>query len=226
MEPIIILRDINKTYNNGKEPFYALSSIHLKVVRGEFISLMGRSGSGKSTLLNIIGGIDQADRGEYQYYSENIHEFSSRNLTKFRRQLGFVFQSFHLLPHMTVKQNVEVPLGYAGVPSKIRKETVAMLLERVGLADKGNSYPKQLSGGQMQRAAIARALAPSPKLLLADEPTGNLDNDNGMMIMNLLVDINKEGTTIILVTHDEKISDFASRKIIMSDGRIISEEIT
>ena len=223
MEAMITIRNICKTYRSGKESFNALSSIHLQVLEGEFIAIMGRSGSGKSTLLNIIAGIDQADQGEYNYCTENIHAFTSSKLTKFRRQLGFVFQSFHLIPHLTVKQNVELPLGYAGVASKLRKEISTTMLERVGLADKSHAFPKELSGGQMQRVAIARALAPSPKLLLADEPTGNLDNDNGMMIMNLLVDINKVGTTIILVTHDEKIADFASRRIIMSDGAIIAE---
>jgi putative ABC transport system ATP-binding protein len=224
VEPIVVLRDISKTYTNGKEILHALSDVQLTVMQGEFISIMGRSGSGKSTLLNIVGGIDRPDQGEYRFLSENIHAFSPRKLTKFRRQLGFIFQSFHLLRHLTVKQNIELPLGYAGVPVAKRKQTVAILLDKVGLTDKGGSYPHELSGGQMQRVAIARALAPSPKLLLADEPTGNLDSDNGLNIMKLLVEINKEGTAVMLVTHDDNISNFASRKIVMADGIIISQE--
>jgi putative ABC transport system ATP-binding protein len=222
MGAMITLRDVYKTYSAGDGIFNALFAIDLLVSQGEFLSIMGRSGSGKSTLLNIIGGIDTLDNGEYIYLDKEVHTYTSRQLTKFRRQLGFVFQSFHLLPQSTVFQNIELPLGYAGIRSDVRIKTVESLLEKVGLGNKRNSYPSELSGGQMQRVAIARALAVSPKLLLADEPTGNLDSENSKIVMELLADIHKEGTTIILVTHDDKISDFASRKIVMADGKIIS----
>jgi putative ABC transport system ATP-binding protein len=214
------LSQISKSYTTGSNTFHALSDVSLSVAEGEYLSIMGRSGSGKSTLLNIIGGVERPSSGEYYYLGNKLSRYSNREMTHFRRQIGFVFQAFHLIPQLTVYQNIELPLGYSGVNTKQRKNIVRSLLEKIELSDKETAYPKQLSGGQMQRIAIARAIAVAPRLLLADEPTGNLDTESSSIIMNLLSDLHHEGTTIILVTHDHEISRHASRNLFMSDGMI------
>jgi putative ABC transport system ATP-binding protein len=185
---------------------------------------MGRSGCGKTTLLNIIGCMDDFDSGEYMFKDINIKELNSKQLALIRnKRIGFVFQAFNLINEMTVFENVEVPLGYAGMPRKQRKEIVLEMLEKVGLIDKVKNYPSQLSGGQQQRVAIARALSNNPEIILADEPTGNLDSKNGTEIIELLQSLNNKGTTLVIVTHDEKVASYAKRKIILNDGIIVKD---
>jgi putative ABC transport system ATP-binding protein len=221
---MIELRKVKKVYGNKGVKTVALNGIDLKIEAGEFVSIMGRSGCGKTTLLNILGCIDKFDEGEYLFEGADVTKLTSNQLADFRnKKLGFVFQSFNLVDGMTVLENVEIPLGYAGIPNKRRKEIASEMLKKVGLSDKAGNYPGQMSGGQQQRVAIARALANNPRLVLADEPTGNLDTKSGAEIMDLLQNLNKSGTTLVLVTHDNTVSSYASREILLEDGRIVSD---
>lgn len=212
--------NLNKTYNNGIK-VQALKEINLKIERGEFILIIGKSGSGKSTLLNILGCMDGYDSGEYLFSDQDVKSLSSPELARFRNQkVGFVFQSFQLINELTVGENIEMPMGIAGVPRNERKKRVTELLEMVGLEEKESCRPLQLSGGQQQRVAIARALANNPDVILCDEPTGNLDEKNGIKIMELLKKLNEKDTTIIMVTHDLTLKQYADRIIEIKDGMI------
>lgn len=222
MSTMIRMEEIVKEYGKGGSRTEALKGISLQIEKGEFVAVTGASGCGKSTLLNIMGGMDRQTGGVYYYDETPVKGFSEKELARFRnRNIGFVFQSFHLAKELTAVENVELPLGYARVGSRERRKRAMALLDRVGLSAKYKSHPSKLSGGEMQRVAIARALANSPQTLLADEPTGNLDHENGQAIMKLLRELNKEGTTIVMVTHDRELADMADRKICIADGKIV-----
>jgi len=218
---MIELKDITKIYKKGQSAVSALSGISLSVNEGEFLSIMGVSGSGKSTLLHIIGCLHKPTDGSYRLYSEDIHILSDSKLSEIRNALiGFVFQSFHLLDGYTLLENVELPLIYAGIPEKVRKKRAMEVLEKVGLKDRIQHTPSELSGGEQQRVAIARALVGSPKLLLADEPTGNLDSMTAERILAIFKALHKEGMTIIMVTHNPGVSSISQRIIHLKDGLI------
>lgn len=213
---------ISKIYRTDCIETHAISNITLNVMRGEFISIMGPSGSGKSTLLNILGLMDTASSGSFTIDGHDVRTASDVTLTRLRRiHSGFIFQGFNLLPHLNVVQNVELGLVYRGVARADRTPRCMEALNRVGLDARATHYPGQLSGGQQQRAAIARAIVGKPSLILADEPTGNLDSVNGDAIMDILVDLAGEGTTIVMVTHDEMLGARASRTIRMRDGKLL-----
>jgi putative ABC transport system ATP-binding protein len=219
---IIQLRNINKTYNPGKEnELQVLKDINLSIWEGEFVAIMGPSGSGKSTLMNLIGCLDVPTAGEYIFKGKTISSMSQPELAQIRSdEIGFIFQNFNLLGRASVLKNVELPLLYNKSKSN---DSALRLLEKVGLLEKKNNKPNQLSGGQQQRVAVARALINKPSLILADEPTGNLDTKTGQEIMSLLSELNAQGNTIIMVTHDNNVAGYAKRVIQMSDGQIISE---
>lgn len=222
---MIELKQIVKHYGKGDNVTEALKGVSLQIEKGEFVAITGHSGCGKSTLLNILGGMDRQTEGEYLYDGTDVSRMSEKELAGFRnRHIGFVFQAFHLAGELTALENVALPLGYAGVGAKERKERAKVLLDRVGLSEKYKAHPAKLSGGEMQRVAIARAMANHPQVLLADEPTGNLDRENGEMVMKILRELNKEGMTIIMVTHDLELAAMADRCIRMADGDIIMQE--
>jgi putative ABC transport system ATP-binding protein len=222
---MIEIRDLEKVYQMGEETVAALAGVSIDIARGEHIAITGASGSGKSTLMNIIGGLDRPTRGRYLFDGEDVSGFDDDDLANFRcRRIGFVFQSFQLLPRLTALQNVELPMVYAGLPPAERRARAATLLERVGLGARTGHRPTQMSGGQQQRVAIARALANSPDLLLADEPTGALDSQTGKDVLQLFRDLNAEGLTLVLVTHDQKVADQARRRVTFQDGKIISDQ--
>jgi putative ABC transport system ATP-binding protein len=224
-KPIVIdLKNLSKRYDDEAGVYDALKKIDLKVYEGEFINIMGPSGSGKSTLMNIIGLLDRPTKGTYLIDGVDINKLSSKELAKLRRdKIGFVFQNFNLLPRLNLSQNVEMPLIYKKLPMRKRKEKVLEVLKKVGLEDKIKNRPNRLSGGQVQRAAIARALINDPSIILADEPTGNLDTKTGAEIMNLLKELNRQGVTVVLVTHNPELSEYASKTIIVRDGKIIED---
>lgn len=218
------LSNITKVYKNGSLEVSVLNDIDLEVEDGEFIAIMGPSGSGKSTLMNIIGFLDTPTSGTYELNGEQVEAVDEKQLAKLRNEyVGFVFQQFFLLPRQTALKNTETPLIYAGLSKKERKERAIDMLTKVGLADRINHLPNQLSGGQKQRVAIARALVNNPKLILADEPTGALDTKTSKQIMELLVELNEEGKTIIIVTHEEEIAAYADRIIRLRDGVIMKD---
>ncbi len=219
---VIKLENICKTYNNGKLSVPALKGINLSVENGEFLSIVGASGSGKSTLMNIIGCLDVADSGNYYLLSKNVAKLKEKELSHIRREnIGFVFQKFNLISTLNAFENVALPLMYANLEAKQREKRVKQALESVGLIDRMYHKPSELSGGQQQRVAIARAIVTNPQILLADEPTGNLDSASSKQIMNLLKSLNSNGVSIVLITHDEKTASFASRKVAVMDGKII-----
>lgn len=204
----------------------ALNEVTLHVEQGEFVAIMGPSGCGKSTLLNILGTLDSPTSGSYFFEGKQVDKMNENQLTALRKNnLGFIFQSFNLIDELTVYENVELPLVYMGVKTAQRKEKVNKVLEKVNLLYRANHYPQQLSGGQQQRVAIARAVVTDCKLLLADEPTGNLDSVNGVEVMELLSELNRQGTTIIIVTHSQRDATYAHRIIRLLDGQIVSENI-
>lgn len=222
---MIRLEAIVKSYTIGKEQVDVLKGIDLHIKTGEFIAIMGPSGSGKSTLMNIIGCLDRPTSGEYFLNGERVSDYDENALAKVRnRSLGFVFQQFHLLPRLNALQNVELPLIYAGKPKKEREQLAIEALERVGLSDRMHHLPNELSGGQKQRVAIARAIVNRPHVILADEPTGALDSKTSEQIMNLFTMLNREGTTIVMVTHEQEIADYAERIVFLRDGKLIGEE--
>lgn len=224
-EPLIVLNNIEKAFRHVDIATLALQGISLTVTPGEFIAITGPSGCGKSTLLSILGLMDKADAGDYLLAGINTQQLSTNQRTAIRNQhLGFVFQSFNLIDAMTVFENVALPLQHRGVKRAAVQERVQQCLALVDMAHRASFYPNQLSGGQQQRIAIARALAGSPQLLLVDEPTGNLDSKNGDAIMHLLQQLNQQGTTIVMVTHDFRYSSLASRQIQLLDGQIIAEQ--
>ena len=201
----------------------ALNEVTLHVEQGEFVAIMGPSGCGKSTLLNILGTLDSPTSGSYFFEGKQVDKMNENQLTALRKNnLGFIFQSFNLIDELTVYENVELPLVYMGIKTAQRKEKVNKVLEKVNLLHRANHYPQQLSGGQQQRVAIARAVVTNPKLILADEPTGNLDSKNGAEVMNLLTELNKEGTTIIMVTHSQHDASFAHRTVHLFDGSVVA----
>ncbi len=221
------LSEITKVYGNGSLQVPVLHGIDLAVEDGEFIAIMGPSGSGKSTLMNIIGFLDYPTTGTFELNGENISSAKEKQLAKLRNEhIGFVFQQFFLLPRLNAQKNVEAPLIYAGVPKRERTERAKQMLEKVGLGDRVKHLPNQLSGGQKQRVAIARALVNNPTLILADEPTGALDSKTSAQIMDLLVQLNKEGKTVIIVTHEEEIAAYTDRIITLKDGKIIDDRRT
>ncbi|HHV44473.1 MAG TPA: ABC transporter ATP-binding protein [Firmicutes bacterium] len=221
---MIRLESISKCYDRGGEEVWALADVNLTIQRGEFISVMGPSGSGKSTLLHILGGLDQATSGAYLLEEVDITELSDKELSRIRnRHFGFIFQAYNLLPELTALENVAVPMMYGGKGKREWLPRAKELLERMGLSQRLHHYPNQLSGGEQQRVAIARALANEPTLLLADEPTGNLASDQGEEILRLLQELNDQGTTIVLVTHDPWAASFGKRLIRLRDGRIIQD---
>ncbi len=223
---MIDLTNIIKTYRMGEVDFTVLAGIALAVRSGELIAIMGPSGSGKSTLMNIIGCLDRPTSGTYHFENREISTLTDDELASVRNvKIGFVFQTFNLLPRFSALKNVEVPLIYSGVPARSRRERAAPLLESVGLADRMQHRPTELSGGQQQRVAIARALVNNPPLLLADEPTGNLDSRSGEEILNILTGLNRQGVTIIIVTHDKDVAARCKRIINLKDGRIISDRV-
>ncbi|GAA0053955.1 UNVERIFIED_CONTAM: ABC transporter ATP-binding protein [Streptococcus canis] len=215
------LKNIVKSYKNGDQDLKVLKGIDLTVYEGEFLAIMGPSGSGKSTLMNIIGLLDRPTSGDYTLNGTEVEVLNDRKLAKVRNEeIGFVFQQFFLLAKLTALQNVELPLIYAGVSVSKRRERAKKFLEKVELGMRMKHLPSELSGGQKQRVAIARALVNNPSIILADEPTGALDTKTGQQIMELLTELNKEGKTIIMVTHEPEIADFATRKIVIRDGEI------
>ena len=224
---IIRIQGIRKDYVLGAETVHALRGVDLLVERNEYVAIMGPSGSGKSTLMNVIGCLDTPTAGEYWLNGQPVSKLTDDQLAHIRnREIGFVFQTFNLLPRATALHNVELPLIYAGVPAKVRKEKALAMLERVGLGERVQHRPSELSGGQRQRVAIARALINDPALLLADEPTGNLDSQTGVDIMNLFDTLHDEGQTIVLVTHEQDIAEHAHRRVVLRDGMIEEDERT
>ena len=224
MKKLIDLRNINKTYRNGAQELKVLKNINLTVEEGEFVAIMGPSGSGKSTLMNIIGMLDRPSTGEYFLENEDVANLGDKKLAKVRNnQIGFVFQQFFLLSKLNALQNVELPLIYAGVSQGSRKNLAKQYLEKVDLDTRMTHLPSELSGGQKQRVAIARALVNNPSIILADEPTGALDTKTGEQIMELLTELNAEGKTIIMVTHEPEIAAYAKRQIVIRDGVISSD---
>ncbi len=222
MEHLIELRDIYKIYQMGDEAVHALDGVSLTVDEGEFVAIVGQSGSGKSTAMNIIGCLDVPTSGTYHLNGEDVSDMDDDQQAEIRnRLLGFVFQQYNLVPKLTVLENVELPLLYAGIPASERRERAMVSLDRVGLKDKYKNLPSQLSGGQQQRVSIARALAGDPSVILADEPTGALDSRTGREVLGFLQELNREGNTVVLITHDNSIAVKAKRIVRLQDGKII-----
>lgn len=220
-EPLIELKDIYKIYHMGDEQVRANDGISLTINRGEFVAIVGKSGSGKSTLMNIIGALDVPTSGSYLLGGEDVDQMSDDQLADIRnRMIGFIFQQYNLLPKDSLLENVELPLLYAGVPKEERRQRAMQALRRVGLEDKWKNRPKQLSGGQQQRVSIARALAGNPSLILADEPTGALDSRTSREVLDFLKELNQEGNTIVIITHDSSIALEAKRVVRIKDGKI------
>ncbi|MCK1213959.1 ABC transporter ATP-binding protein [Streptococcus uberis] len=223
-QELISLKNIVKSYKNGDQELQVLKGINLEVYEGEFVAIMGPSGSGKSTLMNIIGLLDRPTSGDYSLNGKKVETLSDRHLASVRnKEIGFVFQQFFLLSKLNALQNVELPLIYAGVSVSQRRQLAKQYLEKVELEKRMKHLPSELSGGQKQRVAIARALVNNPSIILADEPTGALDTKTGDQIMALLTALNREGKTIIMVTHEPDIADYATRKIVIRDGEITAD---
>ena len=220
---MIEIKNLSKIYKNGKHKFYALNNISLNIKSGEFLMITGRSGCGKSSLLNIIGLIDDFDSGDYFLYGQNIKQLNKKQLAKTRlNQIGYIYQSFNLINELNCLDNIQLIQGYAGISKLERQKNAKSLISRVGLSKKANSYPSELSGGEQQRIAIARAISNNPKIILADEPTGNLDYNTGIEIISLLKELNKQGITIIMVTHDRDLLSYSSKFLVMQDGIFIN----
>jgi len=222
---VILLSHMDRVFRVGEEEVYALKDVNLSLQSGEYVAVMGPSGSGKSTLLNILGLLDRPTNGTYQLENENTTSLSDEDQALVRRnKIGFVFQFFHLIPRLTAAENVELPLILAGIDPKERKNRVTEALAVLGLKDRAKHRPDQLSGGQRQRVAIARATIMRPSMILADEPTGNLDRHSGGDVIEILENLNKSGISLVIVTHDPALGERARRNIIMTDGRIISDK--
>ncbi len=221
---MIKIENLKKSFRTEEVETLALNNVNLKVEGGEFVAIMGPSGCGKSTLLNIIGMLDNPNEGYYYFNDQEVGGLKENQRTKIRKgNLGFVFQSFNLIDELTVFENVELPLIYLNMKKSEREQKVKKVLERMKIAHREKHFPQQLSGGQQQRVAIARAVVTNAKLILADEPTGNLDSKNGIEVMNLLTELNQEGTTIVMVTHSDRDSHYAHRVINLFDGQIVTE---
>ena len=225
-EHLIELRDVCKIYSEGLESeVRALDGVSLTIDRGEFVAVVGQSGCGKSTLMNVLGCLDIPTRGTYLLDGTDVQELSDGQLSRIRNQeIGFIFQQYNLIQTLTVQENVELPLIYRGIDSIDRRELALEALERVGLADRRKHYPTQMSGGQQQRVAIARAISTHPPVIMADEPTGALDSRTGQQVLQFLRQLNREGSTIILITHDNGIAATAPRMVRLSDGKVISDQ--
>ena len=222
---MIEIEDLRKVYIMGEEEVAALAGVSMRIERGESVAVIGPSGSGKSSLMNILGGLDRPTSGTYRFDGEDVGQFDDDQLAEFRRRrIGFIFQSFQLLPRLTALQNVERPMIYAGMAPAERRARAAELLDRVGLGSRMGHRPTQLSGGQQQRVAIARALANAPDLLLADEPTGALDTHTGEEVMALFKALNRDGLTLVIVTHDPEVAAEAARRVSFRDGLIVGDE--
>jgi putative ABC transport system ATP-binding protein len=221
---LIEIKQMTKNYSIGNNEIPALQDINLKIEKNEYVSIMGPSGSGKSTLMNILGCLDTPSSGQYLFNNVDVNTLNDDELSIMRnKEIGFIFQNFNLLPRLSAIQNVELPLIYSGTPTNERKERASESLRRVGLSDRISHKPSELSGGQRQRVAIARALVTNPGILLADEPTGALDSKTGVEIMKLFYDLHSEGNTIILITHEQDIANYAFRNIFIKDGMIYSD---
>lgn len=220
---VIRLEDVEKTYIMGKVKVHVLRGVNLSIEKGEYVAIMGPSGSGKSTLMNQIGALDRPTKGKVFIEGHDISKMSDNELAKIRREnIGFIFQQFNLIPRLTAIENVELPLWYAGIPKIKRIKRAAELLKLVGLGDRMKHRPTELSGGEMQRVCIARALANNPDIIMADEPTGNLDSKSSEDIMEILAKLNQEGRTIVMVTHEDEYAKRAERTIVIRDGKIVS----
>jgi len=221
---VIALSDIVKRYQMGGHDVFATRGVSLVVPRGEFVAIMGASGSGKSTLMNIIGCLDVPTSGHYRLDGVNIRDLDDRELSRIRnRKIGFVFQGFNLLARMSAVQNVELPMAYAGLKTKDRRARAEVALNTVGLADRMGHFPSEMSGGQQQRVAIARAIATNPALILADEPTGNLDTSSTIDVMSMFADLHDQGRTIVMITHEEDVAAYATRVVRLRDGVIVGD---
>lgn len=224
---MITTHQLSKIYRTEDVQTTALNNVEFKVQPGEFVAIMGPSGCGKSTLLNILGLLDEASSGSYLFLDTETVKSSEKKKSGLRKKnIGFIFQNFNLIDELSVYENIELPLIYNGISSSERKKRVEEIMEKINISHRAKHYPQQLSGGQQQRAAVARALVTRPKLILADEPTGNLDSSNGNEVMNLLAELHREGSTIVMVTHSSYDAGFASRIVNMKDGEIFSEELT
>ena len=224
---LIELQDVSKLYGFGDATTLALDEVNLSIDRGEFVAVMGPSGCGKSTLMNVIGMLDRPSHGDYRLDGKDVARLRSNQAAKIRRDtIGFIFQSFNFLPRLTALENVALPLAYKGVPLTRRMKLASQMLERVGVQNHEYFLPSQLSGGQAQCAAIARALVNNPKIIIADEPTGNLDSQSSRLVMELLADIHKTGNTVLFVTHNPELTRYATRVVYMHDGSIIHDEKT
>src|SRR5580692_4335730 len=224
MQPLIRLERITKMFQTDEVETHALSGVHLEINSGEFVSIEGPSGCGKSTLLSILGLLDSPSEGNYWIHADAVANLSSSDRTRIRnREIGFIFQAFNLIGDLTVYENVELPLTYRSMMASERKKRVREVLERVGMAHRAKHYPGQLSGGQQQRVAVARALVGEPSILLADEPTGNLDSANGEAVIEILRNLHRNGATICMVTHDPRYSQYADRTVRIFDGKIVEE---
>lgn len=218
------ISDLIKTYKTGDVDFIALKNINIKIEKGEYVAIMGPSGSGKSTFMNIIGCLDRMDSGKYTLNGKDVSTLDPKELSTIRnKEIGFVFQAFNLIPRMSILENVMLPMVYGGVQRKERKEKALNALEKVGLSDRVNYQPNKVSGGQKQRAAIARAIVNSPSVIMADEPTGNLDTKSSLDIMKIFSDLNNEGATIVMVTHESDIANHAKRIIRFRDGEVVED---
>ena len=224
---LITLSHIHKIFTTGEVAVHALDDLNVEIEQGEFVAIIGQSGSGKTTLLDILGCLSQPTSGDYWLHGAHINTLPDSELTTIRnRQIGFIFQTFHLLPRKTAMENVQLPLMYAGATRTQQQDRARELLTRVGLQDRLNHHSNQLSGGQQQRVAIARALANQPALLLADEPTGNLDSQSGIEILGIFEELHRQGQTIVMITHDPLIAQRANRCITLLDGRVLTDEST
>jgi len=224
-QPVIRLEGVSKVFHTDEIETHALADVHLDVQPGDYLAIAGPSGSGKTTLLSLLGLLDSVSGGSYLLNGNDVSRLTASERARIRnREIGFVFQAFNLIGDATVAENVELPLTYRGMPAAERKERVAQALEKVGMSHRMRHYPSQLSGGQQQRVAVARAIAGKPAILLADEPTGNLDSTNGEAVMELLSELHREGATICMVTHDPRYAEHAARTIHLFDGRIVRDE--
>ncbi|HJN05285.1 MAG TPA: ABC transporter ATP-binding protein [Bacteroidales bacterium] len=224
---MIKTNELTRIFRTDEIETTALSKVNLRIEKGEFVALMGPSGCGKSTLLNILGLLDNPTTGEFIFLGNNVAGYSERQRAKLRKEnIGFVFQNFNLIDQLTVFENVELPLIYHGLTAKERKKRVVAALEQMKIRHRIKHFPNQLSGGQQQRVAVARAIVSNPKFILADEPTGNLDSVHGDEVMNLLSNLNQNGTTIIMVTHSQRDAEYAQRVIMLFDGQVINEKFT
>ncbi|MGF1607719.1 MAG: ABC transporter ATP-binding protein [Rhodothalassiaceae bacterium] len=226
MSDLITLKILNKVYRTHEVETAALIDINLSIAPGEFVAVMGPSGCGKSTLLNIIGMLDSPSSGHYLFKDEDVSGYGESRLAKIRKQnIGFIFQSFNLIDELNVFENIELALLYHNIPGKVRREAVNRVMDRVGIGHRAKHMPSQLSGGQQQRVAVARAVVADPALILADEPTGNLDSAHGQEVMEMLQGLNEEGTTVVMVTHSARDADYARRTVNLFDGQVVAENL-